>query len=299
MTPKAPTATPKGKTGDRTRRRTLWTRTLAALAVCGAAGGGLVVWRALSDDTPAERPVTTEEASRLALSRLNLYQAGPVAVTLTATEGGGVVVRVEGVVDYRTHRGVGSYEVTGASGATGATGASGKTAQTPRPGAAERFDRGLIVWDTGGLGLAPAPKTGGGGTGGGPPWQQAEHIPRSGWSARAYTADPLDSGLQLLIGLGADRPDNPLLLAQSGARWLAREDIDGHPYDRFSGPRAQGTTPGAGAGSGRSPLTYWVDEDGGLRRVSMRMPGLGTPTTLDFSGHDGHAKLPEAPWATR
>ncbi|MEU7023058.1 hypothetical protein ABZ990_20685 [Streptomyces sp. NPDC046203] len=317
-TPKAPTTTPQGKTGDRTRRRTLWTRTLAALAVCGAAGGGLVAWRVLSDDTPAERPVTTEEASRLALSRLNLFEASPVAVTLTATEGGGVVVRVEGVVDYRTHRGVGSYEVTGASGATGATeatgaaGASGKSARTPGPGAAERFDRGLIVWDTGGLGLAPAPKTGGiggsggtggtggtGGSGGGPPWQQAEHIPRSGWSARAYTADPLDSGLQLLIGLGADRPDNPLLLAQSGARRLAREDIDGRPYDRFSGPRAQGTTPGAGAGAGRSPLTYWVDEDGGLRRVSMQMPGLGTPTTLYFSGHDGHAKLPEAPWVTR
>lgn len=272
----------KGKTDGRTPRRALWIRTLIAIAVCGAAVGGLAAWRAFSDDTATDRPVTTEEATRLALSRLNLYQASPVAVTLTATEGGGVVVRVKGVVDYRNHRAVGSYEVTGAAGASQASG----------PGAGQ-LDRGLIVWDTGGLGLAPARRGDDG-----PPWQQAEHIPRSGWSARSYTADPLDTGLQLLIGLGADRPDNPLLLAQSGARWLGRERVDGRDHDRFAGPRAQGTAPGSGPDGGRSPLTYWVDDDGGLRRVTMRMPGLGTPTTLEFAGRDARAKLPEAPWAT-
>ncbi|MFH8474715.1 hypothetical protein [Streptomyces sp. NPDC018000] len=274
----------KRKTSGRTPRRTRWFRTLIALAVCGVAAGGLAAYRTLSDDT-TERPVTMEEASRLALSRLNLYQASPVAVTLTAAEGGGVVVRVKGVVDYRTHRGVGSYQVTGSTGAPGSSKAAGP--------AAGQLDHGLIIWDTGGLGLAPAPKGDNS-----PPWKQAEHIPRSGWSARSYTTDPLDAGLQLLIGLGADRPDNPLLLAQSGARWLERERIDGRSYDRFAGPRAQGATPGAGSDGGRSPLTYWVDGDGGLRRVTMRMPGLGTPTTLEFSGRDGRAKLPEAPWAT-
>ncbi|MFF8913284.1 hypothetical protein ACF08M_08140 [Streptomyces sp. NPDC015032] len=275
----------KRKTDGRTPRRTLWFRTLIAIAACGAAAGGLAAYRTLSDDTATERPVTMEEASRLALSRLNLYQASPVAVALTATEGGGVVVRVRGVVDYRTHRAVGSYQVTGASGSSKSAGASGP--------AAGQLDHGLIVWDTGGLGLAPAPEGDNS-----PPWQQAERIPRSGWSARSYTTDPLDAGLKLLIELGADRPDNPLLLAQSGARWLERDRIDGRSYDRFAGPRAQGATPGAGSDGGRSPLTYWVDGDGGLRRVTMRMPGLGTPTTMEFSGRDGRAKLPEVPWAT-
>ncbi|MEU3658031.1 hypothetical protein AB0E67_35910 [Streptomyces sp. NPDC032161] len=274
----------KTKTGGRTPRRTRWFRTLIALAVCGAAAGGLAAYRSLSDDT-AERPVTMEEASRLALSRLNLYQASPVAVTLTATEGGGVVVRVKGVVDYRTHRAVGSYQVTGSTGASGSSGAAGP--------AAGRLDHGLIVWDTGGLGLAPAREGDNS-----PPWQQAEHIPRSAWSARSYTTDPLDAGLRLLVELGADRPDNPLLLAQSGARWLERERIDGRSYDRFAGPRAQGATPGAGPDGERSPLTYWVDADGGLRRVTMRISGLGTPTTVEFSGRDGRAKLPETPWNT-
>ncbi|MFF2012316.1 hypothetical protein ACFVWY_24975 [Streptomyces sp. NPDC058195] len=255
-------------------------RTLIAVTACGAAVGGLVAYRSRSDDTAiAERPVTMDEASRLAMSRLNLFQASPVAVTLTATEGGGVVVRVKGVVDYRNHRAVGSYRVTGSSGTSGAT-----TGQ---------LDHGLIVWDSGGLGLAPAPKGDNG-----PPWRQAERVPRSGWSARSYTADPMDAGLQLLIELGADRPDNPLLLAQSGARRLGRDRIDGRAYDRFAGPRAQGSTPGAGPDGGRSPLTYWVDGDGGLRRVTMRMAGLGTPATVEFLGRDRRAKLPEAPWGT-
>ncbi|MEV7773676.1 hypothetical protein [Kitasatospora sp. NPDC086791] len=260
--------TRKAKTDTRRprRRRGLPTLIAIAVAVCGTAAGGLVVYRTVSDEA-TERPVTTDEASRLALSRLNLYQASPVAVTLTADEGGGVGIRVEGVVDYRTHRGVGRYRTTGASG--------------PR-------DHGLVVWDTGGLGLAPEPA----GVDG-PAWQQAEHVPRQGWSPRSYTADPLDAGLRLVVQLGADRPDNPLLLAQSGARWLGRDRIDGRGYDRFAGPRAQGAAPDAG----RSPLTYWVDGEGALRRVTMRMTGLGTPTTADFSGRDGSvARLPEAPW---
>ncbi|MFE2946654.1 hypothetical protein ACFXHK_06400, partial [Embleya sp. NPDC059267] len=253
------------KIGDRVPRRRLWFSILAAVALCGAAVGGLVGYRALSDSDDPDRAVTVDEASRLAASRLTLYQASPVAVALTAAEGGGVTIRVEAVVDYRTRRAVGGYQVTGAAG---------------------QLDRGLIVWDGAGLGLAPVPA----GVDG-PAWQQAEHIPRQGWSSRAYTADPLDSGLRLLIQLGADRPDNPLLLAQSGARWLGHDRIQDRKYDRFSGPRAQDATDGK-----LSPLTYWVDGDGTLRRATMRMPGLGTPTTVEIAGRDDKARMPEAPW---
>ncbi|MET8701444.1 hypothetical protein ACFVUH_20955 [Kitasatospora sp. NPDC058032] len=265
MARKTKAATPRTDPGP--GRRTYWLRSLIALAVCATAVGGLVAYRTLSDE-PGERPVTVDEAARLALSRLNLFQASPVRVTLDASEGGGVAVRVEGVVDYRNRRGTGRYQVTGASGA---------------------LDHGLVVWDAGGLGLAPEPA----GTEG-PAWQQAERVPRQGWSPRGYTADPLDAGLQLIVQLGADRPDNPLLLAQSGARWLGRDRLDGRDHDRFAGPRAQGAAPDGE----RSPLTYWVDGDGGLRKLTMRMPGLGTPTTVEFAGRDDTAKLPEAPWLT-
>lgn len=258
------------KTGDRPpRRRRLWFATLAVVALCGTTAGGLAVQRALSDDGDTDRVVTIDEAGRLAASRLMLYQASPVAVSLTVAEGGGVTIRVEAVVDYRTHRAVGSYAVTGAAGS---------------------LDRGLIVWDGAGLGLTPLPV----GVDG-PAWQQAEHIPRSGWSSRVYTTDPLDSGLKFLIQLGADRPDNPMLLAQSGARWLGRERIQGRTYDKFSGPRAQDAVRNEANGT-RSPLTYWVDGDGGLRRATMRMPGLGTPTTIEITGRDDKARMPEAPW---
>ncbi|MBD0688719.1 hypothetical protein [Streptomyces sp. CBMA123] len=250
------------------RRPPHWLTALIAAAVCAAAAGGFVAYRAVSAGA-SERPVTTEEAARLAVSRLNLYQASPVGVVLTADEGGGVRIRVEGVVDYRTHRGVGRYQSTGAGGG--------------------QLDHGLVIWDTGGLGLAPEPAGDRS-----PAWEQAERVPRSGWSPRSYTADPLDAGLQLLTQVGADRPDNPLLLAQSGARWLGQDRIDGRGYDRFAGPRAQGAAPDGN----RSPLTYWVDADGTLRRVTMRMAGLGTPTTVDFSGRNADAKLPEAPWLT-
>ncbi|MEV7782300.1 hypothetical protein [Kitasatospora sp. NPDC088351] len=238
--------------------------------MCAATAGGLAVYQNGSGPTTS-RAVTSDEAARIALSRLTLYQASPVAVTLTAAEGGGVVIRVDGVVDYRNHRAVGSYQATGATG---------------------QLDHGLIVWDSRGLGLAPEPEGAGG-----PPWQRAEHVPRPGWSPRAYTTDPLDAGLQLLIQLGADRPDNPLLLAQSGPRWLGTDRIDGRNYDRFSGPRSRDATHGAGPDGELSPLTYWIDGDGGLRRVTMRMPGLGTPTTVEITGRDDGARLPEAPWA--
>ncbi|KDN81830.1 hypothetical protein [Kitasatospora cheerisanensis] len=246
------------------RRSVIVTAVVAAVL----AGGGVTAWQ-LAGSGEESRPLSTDEASRLALSRLNLYQASPVRVTLKAQEGDGMVVEVQGVVDYRSKHAAGSYTVTGKDGAV---------------------DQGLVVWDAGGLGLA---KQAAGATG--PAWEQAEHVPRSGWTSRSYGTDPLDAGLNMLIQLGADRPDNPLLLVQSGPRWLGRDRIDGRDYDRIAGPRSRDA---ADKETGTSPITYWIDADGGLRRVTMRMAGLGTPATLELGGRDAGAKLPEAPWAT-
>ncbi|MFJ5921735.1 hypothetical protein ACIQF6_03900 [Kitasatospora sp. NPDC092948] len=252
------------------KKRRLSRRSLIVTAVAAAvlAGGGVTAWQLVGGGEES-RPLTTDEASRLALSRLKVYQASPLRVTVKVQEGDGMVVEVQGVVDYRTKHAAGSYTVTGKGGIA---------------------DQGLVVWDTGGLGLAKSPA----GVDG-PAWEQAEHVPRTGWSSRSYGTDPLDAGLQLLVQLGADRPDNPLLLAQAGPRWLGRDRIDGRDYDRIAGPRSRDA---ADKDTGTSPLTYWLDADGGLRRVTMRMAGLGTPTTLEIGGQDAGAKLPEAPWAT-
>ncbi len=257
-------------TQKKNRRRYVVAAVVAAVLV---AAGGVTAWQVSGRDG-GSRPLSTEEASRLALSRFTLYGAGPVKVALTADEGGGTVVEVHGVIDYRTRHAAGSYRVRGPRGV---------------------LDEGLVVWDTGGLGLAKTPAGAGG-----QPWEQAEHVPRTGWASRSYGSDPLDAGLDLAVQLGADRPDNPLLLAQAGPRWLGRDRIDGREHDRISGPRPRdaATTATAATGDGTSPLTYWIDADGGLRRVTMRMAGLGTPATLDFEGRQDGAKLPEAPWAT-
>nr|WP_237419474.1 hypothetical protein [Kitasatospora sp. SID7827] len=236
------------------------------------AAGAVTAWRLTSGGDEA-RPLSTEESSRLALSRFTLYGTSPAEVELTVQEGDGTVVQVHGVIDYRTRHAAGSYRVSGRQGT---------------------LDEGLLVWDAGGLGLAKPPAGTDPAT---PAWEQAEHVPRSGWTSRPYGTDPLDAGLDLAVQLGADRPDNPLLLAQAGPRWLGRDRIDGREHDRISGPRPRDAAASAAPGD-TSPLTYWIDGEGGLRRVTMRMPGIGTPTALDFHGQRAGAKLPEAPWAT-
>ncbi|MGW4652563.1 hypothetical protein [Kitasatospora sp. NPDC004289] len=247
------------------RRRTA---VAAALAAALLAAGGVTAWR-MTDRQEQSRPLSSEEASRLALARFTLYGHGPVRVALTASAGGGLVTEVHGVIDYRTRHAAGGYRVHGPAGTV---------------------DEGLVVWDTGGLGLA---KPSAGATG--PAWEQAEHLPRSAWASRPFGTDPLDAGLDLLARLGADRPDNPLLLAQSGPRWLGRDRIDGRAHDRISGPRPRDA---ADRDTAASPLTYWIDADGGLRRVTMRITGLATPTVLDLEGPQPDARLPQAPWAT-
>ncbi|MFI5533080.1 hypothetical protein ACIA8O_31530 [Kitasatospora sp. NPDC051853] len=249
----------------RPRRRTA---VAAALAAALLAAGGVTAWR-LTDRQEESRPLSTEEASRLALSRFTLYGGGPVRVSLTAEEGGGLVTEVHGVIDYRTRHAAGGYRVRGPAGTV---------------------DEGLVVWDAGGLGLAAAPA----GVDG-PAWEQADHVPRGGWASRPFGTGPLDAGLNMLAQLGADRPDNPLLLAQSGPRWLGRDRIDGRAHDRISGPRPRGA---ADRDTAASPLTYWIDAEGGLRRVTMRIAGLPTPTVLDLEGPLPDARLPRVPWPT-
>ncbi|MFC8344779.1 hypothetical protein [Streptomyces sp. NPDC057280] len=118
-----------------------------------------------------------------------------------------------------------------------------------------------------------------------------------GWTRRGFVGGPLDTGLRLVLGLAADRPDNAQLLAQSGPSWLRGDRIDGRPLDVFSGPRPrpQGSAPPAG----RSPLAYWIDADGDLRRVTATL-GTGRTVTVDVTAaHVTKGSLPEGPWKPR
>lgn len=242
--------------GRRTSRAVRW------LTACGAAaalavGTGAWLW---PEGRPEPRAVTLDEAGRMALARFTTYEAGPARIRITVPGRDGESV-VDAVVDHRSHHAVGSYRT---------------------PGAAP----GLLAWDLGGVGVAPAPD----GTAVPPDPAAAATMPRAAWSSRAFSSDPFDVGLRLVLQLAADRPDNAQVLAQQGPLRLRGERIDGRSYDVFSGPR-----PRSAAGQGESPLTYWIDGAGGLRRVTVQVPGLARPVTVDFTGPSAEA-VPTTPW---
>ncbi|MFI1103983.1 hypothetical protein [Streptomyces melanogenes] len=208
------------------------------------------------DAPDRRRPVTLEEAQRLALARLSVYESGPASVRLNVPAAD-TDVGVEAVVDYAAHRALGSYRALGRD--------------------------GRVAWDAAGVSVAP----------GGSP-RRPGAAPR--WSRRSYTRDPVDRALRLVLALGSDRPENAQLLAQSGPQWLGERRLRGHTYTLFAGPRpAPRTLSGAQpSGPPTSPVTYWIDEKGGLGRVEAVLTSGGDPVTVDFTGR--RSPLPPGPW---
>ncbi|WP_235736595.1 hypothetical protein [Nocardioides alcanivorans] len=88
---------------------------------------------------------------------------------------------------------------------------------------AERF----ILWDSKALGTAPL----------------GDDLPAADeWSTRRLTTEvPQDIFMMLALTLGADRPENPVLLQQNSARFLRHDEVDGTRVTVMEGPRpAQG-----------------------------------------------------------
>lgn len=287
------------------RRRSL-VLLVAALGTAGAVG----VTAALlpGDDEEESRPVTLAEAQQLASARFSLYDSGTVKVALTLPGSGGTTT-VDGVVDYRAHRAVGRYATRGTAASTGlvAWDATGLAVALPDDPGAGKAAPGEPAPGKPGPGKAapgkPLPATGD------DPAQLVRAAAANGsWSPRAYTTDPLDTALRLVMALGNNRPDNAQLLAQSGPRRLGRESLAGTEYTVFSGPRPRASpgaaSPGAAAsGAARprtdSPLTYWVDGSGRLGRVEARLATLEGPLRWDIARAPAGIKVPGDPWKGR
>ncbi|MFD3517463.1 hypothetical protein [Streptomyces sp. NPDC058657] len=252
--------------------RPLHRRLLFAALGVGAASLAAVGVLAVTGPSEGPRPVTTEEAEQLAAARFGLHEQSPLEVEAQAPMGNGTVT-VRALVDYRTHRAVGTYTAAGA--------------------------KGLLAWDASGLAVAKGNAA-----------SASEAVTAAGklnsraWSPRAYKTDPLDTVLRITMALGADRPDNPQLLAEQGAMSLGEEQWRGAAYSLYSGPRpAAGpaakrgapAAPSASAPTGRSPLTYWVGQRSDLRRVVIQPAGGTTPFHIDF-GRTTKTKLPDSPW---
>lgn len=249
----------------------------------------------------AARPLTGEEAQRLALARFRTYQSGTTAVVLKST-GQGATAEVHAAVDHRKHRAVGWYVTNGITGLL-SWGPEGLA--VARPGAASMSPNSGPGADTPQSALT-----------------KAASLKAGSWTRRGYGTSPLDLSLQLALTLGKDRPDNAQLLAQSGASHLRDETVDGRTYGVYTGPRPRPAASRAASGADRgesgggrpvsgadrtaagadrvasgaspeggSPLTYWVNRDGQLRRVVAKL-GEGRTTTLDLTGERLRGTVP-------
>ncbi|MFD6142368.1 hypothetical protein [Promicromonospora sp. NPDC060271] len=207
----------------------------------------LLLTAACSDDAePAAvsgaRPVTVAESERLASVRFRNFDAGSRKVTATYTDQGHDVA-LEGWYDYTTHTGYGLVSADGVP-----------------------SDR--IVWD----GRILATTAG-------------DHLGEPVTSLEGWQAGKLDAGssplavvLTVLAGLGADRPENPLLIRQGGALWLREDTAGRQAVTVFAGPtdgRMDEADPDAAG------IHYWVDRTGLAHRVDVRLGKQWAVVTLE------------------
>jgi hypothetical protein len=192
---------------------------------------------------PAARPVTEAEADRLAVTRFQNYRAKGVGFrTQVATSGGPLAII--GDVDFR--EGLGYAQVSGAG--------SAFTLQWS--------DRTLLAWPSAAGVLAPPARL---------PVRKPVGRPL------APAKSSVDAVLAVLLGLGADRPDNAQLIRRNGARWLRSATIGDTKVDVLQGPSATGSTAASGAA-----VRYWVDATGHLLRVDAFLGGGSSATTIDL-----------------
>ncbi|MEP6481865.1 MAG: hypothetical protein ABJA94_07650 [Rhodoglobus sp.] len=191
--------------------------------------------------TPSEHPVTTEESQLLAITRFANFDAGsrPFHTEFTVS---GVKTKMMGWVDYSS--GLGFVSVTGSFGAE------------------------ALLWTNSALGAIPrAPDVDGN------PVLPIPDLTDPGWQIQ--TLDPkvsaVDALLAAISALGSDRPDNPLLLQQSGARWLRSDKVDGTPVTVFAAPPSdEPVASGSGTAQGDT-LRLWVNKNGLLLRAEVKL----------------------------
>lgn len=219
------------------------TRALIALFTLLALSFGLAACAAQE----TWHPVTAEESERLAISRFNNFDEGVRQFNTSVTVQGSEL-ELHGWYDFVEH--IGYAAVTGRG-----------------------FEPQAITWseqavmlreqqpdDVDSLPQLPIP----------PPAE-------ANWQLRALdpTSSPLDTLLISFAHFASDRPDNPLLLVQSGALWLASESLEtetgvtpvevfaGPPSDAVLGPDDPTPTPES------ARVKYWLDENALMLRVEL------------------------------
>ncbi|MFT4029859.1 MAG: hypothetical protein QM675_08280 [Protaetiibacter sp.] len=203
------------------------------------------------------RALTTEEAQILAAMRFRNFDAGARSISFELDESGQQLA-VDGWFDYTSGVGYGRI-------------AEGESAE-------------LLLWNSDSVGRHPsdadtAPL----------PIPDADAL-ADAWYGGALdpASSRLDTVLAMIGSLGGDRPDNPLLLQQSGALWLGEREIDGRELTVYAGPPSDtALAPGETADPAAATVRYWVDETGLLFRLEVRLGGEQAWTRVAFGPADG------------
>ncbi len=195
---------------------------------------------------PAQvRPVTTEESQLLAAMRFKSFDAGSREFATVVVEQG-TSLHLHGWVDYVSH--LGYAAVTG-----------------------EGFESQALLWQADTVGIRTAPPDAAG-----LPTLPLPAASDAAWTSRPLQPDSsaLDATLALIGNLGADRPENPLLVQQTGALWLREDELDGTAVTVFAAPPSDQVVDAATIDPEASSLRLWLDETGLLRRAQVRQAGF-------------------------
>ncbi len=213
--------------------------------------------------TPSPQGVTAEQAQLIAIARFRSFDAGSRPFTTDLTERG-TALHLQGWIDYPHGSGYVSVTSRGAS-----------------------FDPQALLWSASTVGITPAAPD----AAGDPPLPVLP-LSDSRWTSRPMdpASSRMDALLSAITALGADRPDNPLLVQQAGGLWLRADTVDGVPVQVFATPPSDEplgvTSPPVTADS--SPVRLWLDASGLILRAELRLGddwstvAFGTRTGADL-----------------
>lgn len=221
-------------------------------SVAGVASA-LLLLSSLAGCSPSEeygeaepREVTTDEAERLSLVRMNNYDQQSSGFTMSMGSDG-KKMWFEGRVDFREHLGYANVLIDG-----------------------QPSTYALLQWNFATVAAADA---------------QSQQLPeqppeRAPWQPRKLepNSSAFDTGLALVLNLAADRPENPVLLRQNGAQWHGKAKVGEEEVDVFSGPGEDNTV--------SDNLLYFVDDDSQLRKVVADLPRTEEDAVITLTDTD-------------
>ena len=230
---------------------------VASLAAVGLAVAVMTGCATGTPEVAPARAVTSAEAQLLAIARFQNFEARtrPFETAFTLS---GVDVTMRGWVDYVAQLGYASVE--------------------------GEFGTEAVLWTDSSLGAIPHPTDSDG--------YPSFPIPSPDeplWQIQELDASSSALGalVATISALGSERPDNPLLLQQSGALWLREDDIEGTPVTVFAAPASDAPLEDGvdAVDPDASTLRLWVDSTGLLRRAEVALNDRWT--VVDFPDLSG------------